>query len=316
MFNKFSTKSLIITFAALLIIVAAFLIKDSLQGERSFPSSIISLDTSKVTAINLYPKSLNHREVRIFKDGNEWKVQLPNDNNTAKVPLSKVQQLLSQILSIKPVSVAAESASKWKDFQVDTAGTRVKVFEGSDDVLDLTIGKFAYRQPQSMSTYIRVNDDKNVYLTNGFLDMTFNHDADYFRDNTVINDDYNNWYKLTFTYPADSSFQLIRKNNSWLINGKQTDSSAAVNYLRSISNISQYFYIDNPSQQQLQKAKYTLSIQSNALGLINVFAYGDTSSIIINSSQNRDSYFDGKKENFWQRIFVGKGHFFTSKRKK
>jgi len=312
MFNKFSTKSLIITFAVLLIVVTLFLIKDSIQGERSFPSNIVSIDTAKVTAIYLYPKSINHNKVKIYKEGNVWKVLLTN-NKSAIVPNIKAQHLLSQILSIKPTSVAAESADKWKDFNVDTSGTRVEVFDGSDNVLDFTIGKFAYRQPQSMSTYIRVGNDKNVYLTDGFLDLTFNHGADYFRDNTLINDDYNNWNKVTFTYPADSSFQLIKKNNLWFINNRQTDSAVVVNYLRSISNLSQYFYVDNPAPQQLMKAKFTLSIQSSALGLINVYAYGDTSDCIINSSQNPDSYFDGEKENFWKRVFVGKEHFISKK---
>ena len=311
MFAKFSTKWLITTFIILLAIVAIFLIKDSLQGERTFPKSIISIDTSKVTAIEFYPKITNHKAVKLFRQGNSWAVSLGN-NRTASVPLSKVQEILSQILSIKPESVASMSRNKWKDFNVDTSGILVKVYEGSNNSLSFVIGKFVYRQPQSMSSYIRVNNDNNVYLTNGFLDLTFNHVADYFRDNTVINDDYENWNKLTFTYPADSSFQLIRKNNLWYINGKPADSASTIKYFQSISNLSQYFYVKDPTSQQLGKAKYVLTIQSSVLGIINVFAYGYNNNLIINSSQNSSSYFDGSKENFWQKLYISSKYLISA----
>ena len=311
MFAKYSTKSLLITFLILLGIVSFFLIKDSLQGDRTFPKSIISIDTSKVTAIEIYPRITNHKAFKIIKKGNSWVLDLAN-NQTALVPISKVKNILSQILSIKPESVASMDRNEWKDFNVDTSGTLVKVYEGSNNSLSLVIGKFIYKQPQSMSSYIRVNSDKDVYLTNGFLDLTFNHTADYFRDNTVINDDYENWNKLTFTYPADSSFQLIRKNNLWTINGKPTDSTSTIKYLQSISNLSQYFYVNNPSNLQLGKAKYVLTIQSSALGVINVFAYSTNNKLIINSSQNSSSYFDGDKENFWQKLFISSKYLISN----
>lgn len=311
MFAKYSTKSLLITFLILLGIVSFFLIKDSLQGDRTFPKSIISIDTSKVTAIEIYPRITNHKAVKIIKQGNSWVLDLAN-NQTALVPISKVKSILSQILSIKPESVASMDRNEWKDFNVDTSGTLVKVYEGSNNSLSFVIGKFIYKQPQSMSSYIRVNNDKDVYLTNGFLDLTFNHTADYFRDNTVINDDYENWNKLTFSYPADSSFQLIRKNNLWTINGKPTDSTSTIKYLQSISNLSQYFYVNNPSNLQLGKAKYVLTIQSSALGVINVSAYSTNNKLIINSSQNSSSYFDGDKENFWQKLFISSKYLISN----
>ncbi len=315
MFAKFSTKSLIIAFIILLGTVIGFIIRDSLNGDRNFPKSIISIDTSKVTSIEFYPKITNHKAVKIFKRGNSWIVSLGN-NRIASVPISKVQEILSQILSIRPESVASTDIAEWKEFQVDTSGTLVNIYEGSNNTLSFVIGKFIYRQPQRMSSYIRVKGDKNVYITNGFLDLTFNHPVDYFRDNTIINDDYENWNKLTFTYPADSSFQLVRKDNLWSINGKPADSVSTIKYLQSISNLSQYFYLDKLTSKQLDKAKYVLTIQSSALGIINVFAYGDKNNLIINSSQNSSSYFDGNKENLWQKIFIGSKNLIASHKKR
>jgi hypothetical protein len=305
MINKLSIKTLGITFLVLLAVVAVFLIYDSRHGDASFRENIVSIDTANVTSISIFPKSFNHKEVRIFKLGGAWKVNLL-DNKTVDVPYPKIQDLLSQLTSIKSLSVAAQNPGKWREFQVDTSGTRVKVFEGNNNTLEMTIGKFTYQQPNSMNTYIRISGDDNVYSVSGFLDFSFNHNPDYFRDDNVIKDDYSNWNKLTFTYPADSSYQLIKINNNWEINGKDVDSAKIVNYLTSISNLSIPNFIDNPPQSLFNHAEYTLTIQSNALGIINVFAFEDSTKLAVTSSLHRGTYFDGKKADAWKRIFIGK----------
>jgi len=304
MVNKLSIKNLGITFLALLVIVALFYIYDAAHSDSSFRENIISIDTSAVTSISIFPKSFNHKEVKLYKDYNGWKVNLTS-GKSINIPFDKVQEVMILLTSIKPLSVAAQSRDKWKDFNVDSAGTRIKVYEGNKNSLDMTIGKFAYQQPRSMSTYVRVSGDDNVYLVNGFLDYAFNHNADYFRDNNVINDDYDNWSKLTFNYPADSSFQLVNKNGKWEENGKAVDSAKVFRYITSISNISIPNFIDNPSQSLLSKFKYSLAIKSTQ-GIINVNAYEDSTSMAITSSQHKDTYFDGKKADAWKRIFISK----------
>jgi hypothetical protein len=313
MVNRLSIKTLGITFFVLLIVVAIFLIYDAKHGESSFRYNIVSVDTASVTSISIFPKSFNHKEVKIFKEGSLWKVN-PAGSKTVVVPFPKVQELLIQLASIKPLRIAAQSADKWDEFKVDSSGTRVKVFEGNKNTLDMTIGKFTYQQPKSMTTYIRVSGDDNVYLVNGFLDFSFNHDADYFRDDNVIKDDYENWSKLTFTYPADSSYQLVKTNGRWEINGMGVDSAKIFSYIASISNLSIPNFINNADQSLLNKAKYTLRIQSSALGFINVSAYEDSTELAIISSQHKETCFDGKKADAWKRIFAGKSSFIEKKR--
>jgi hypothetical protein len=305
MVNKLSIKTLGIIFLALLVIVAVFLIYDAKHGDSSFSDNIASVDTAKVTSIIINPKSFNHKEVKIYKEGSSWKVNLTG-NKTVTVPYQKVQELLIQFTTIKPISVAAQSPDKWKEFKVDDSGTRVKVFEGNKTTLEMTIGKFTYQQPRSMTSYIRVAGDNNVYLVNGFLDFTFNHDVDYFRDDNVIKDDFANWNKLTFTYPADSSYQLVKTNNRWEINGKAVDSAKVYRYLNSVSNISIPSFINNPAESLFSKAKYTLTIQSSALGIINVSAFEDSTALAIVSSQHKETFFNGKIADAWKRIYIGK----------
>ena len=308
MVNKLSNKTLIIVFVVLLAIVVMFMINDSKHGDRSFRNTLVNIDTANVSSINIYPEATNHKEVRIYKVGNEWRVTLAN-GKTALVPQSKIQEVFTQLLAFKPIGVAAQDKDKWHEYQVDSAGTRIKVYEGSKNSLDMTIGKFAFHQPRSMSTFVRVADDDNVYEVMGFMSYEFNHDANYFRDDRVINDNPDNWNKLTFTYPADSSFQLIKVKNNWEVNGQNTDSLKVANYLNTISRITDPNFIDDPGSSLLSKSKYTLTIQTSSLGAITVSTFSDSSNIAVNSTQFPGTYFDGKKADFWKRIYVGKESF-------
>ena len=315
MFNKLSLKSLGILFGILLAIVVAFMIYDANHGERSFRKNLVSIDTSKVTQISLYPKSVNHNEVKIFKSGNKWKVEL-NKGQTADIPENKIRSLFSELLSIKPLGVAASGKENWKNYQVDTAGTRVKVYQGSDKVLNLIVGKFAFERPRTMLSYVRVNGDDNVYTTNGFLSYMFNHNANYYRNNYLVNSEYSNWTKLDFYYPSDSSFTLSKVKDKWQIRGKSTDSSETASYLRTLSQKTNSNFIDNPDESLLSRSEFTLTIERKSAAPIIISAFENGSRIILNSSQNPSTYFDGQKNNFWQSIFVGENHFFKKKKRR
>ena len=310
MFKNISSRTLTIVFVVLLALAAFYIYYDSSHEERSFKKNIVD-------------KANNHKEVRLFKEGKEWQVQLDN-NKSVPAQQSKVKNLLNQLAGIKSTGVVAQNENKWHEFQVDTVGTRVKVFEGNDNTLDITFGKFNYeQQTRSMSTAVRINDDDNVYNVNGFLEFSFNQKPNAFRDNYIVNDDMSHWNKLTFTYP-DSSFQLVKDtSNHWTINGIRTDSATTVSFLRSLSHITGSNFIDNPDQSLLNKSNYTLTIQSTGFGAIDVSGFGTPSTetknppqFIIHSSQNDESYFNGNSGKLWTRVFVSKKHFFPSKKKK
>ena len=317
MFKNISSKTLTIIFVILLAIAAFYVYYDSSHEERTFKKNIVDIDSAKVTAISIFPKANNHKEVRLFKEGKYWQVQLEN-NKSVPAQESKIKNLLNQLVQIKSMGVAAQNSDKWHEFQVDTLGTEVKVFEGNDNTLDITIGKFNYeQQTRGMSTAVRVKGDDNVYEVNGFLEFTFNQKPNAFRDNYIVNDDMSHWNKLTFTYP-DSSFQIVKDtSNHWTINNIRTDSAKTVRFLRALSHLTGSEFIDNPDQSMLNKSNYTLTINSTGLGAINVSGFGtpstdakSSSQFILHSSQNNESYFSGNANKLWQKVFPGKKEFF------
>ena len=307
MFKKASNNLLGLVFVVLLLVVALLFFFDSGKNERTFREVLVDIDTSAVTQMLIFSKANNYQPVKVFKENNKWQVELKN-GKTASVSGQKISQTFSELISIVPKRLAARNKEKWNEFQVDSAGTQVQIFEGKDLTLDIVIGRFNYQQqPQSISTYVRLHKDVDVYEVDGFLALTFNKDADAFRDGTVIKDDFNSWTQLQFDYPADSSFTLNKLNNKWYVNNIATDSVKTTAYLRKLSNLSQSKFVDDDVAQTGQKSMYKLTISNDKLEFIDVSAYVDSTNYVIISSENPEAKFDGKS--FGSTVFVSNKTF-------
>ncbi|MCW8804829.1 MAG: DUF4340 domain-containing protein [Ignavibacteriaceae bacterium] len=303
-----NNKILAIVFGILVIIGVLIFIFQGGKNERTFRDVLVDVDTTSITEILIYPKSQNHQEVKIFKEEDGWQVSLPN-GGTAKVTDQRMSSLFAQLLAIKPKRLAARDESKWSELQVDSTGSRVKVFQDSKLALDLVVGRFSFQQPRTMNTFVRLYNDKDVYEVDGFLDMTFNQGANTFRDGTVISSDYKTWKQIQFVYPADSSFQLVNNGQTWLLNGSPTDSLKTVNYLNSLRNLSNSNFVDETKISTTASPKFSLNITTSDMKFIEVKCYEDSSSSVIHSSQNPEAWFDGAS--LLKTIFVGKSTFLS-----
>lgn len=307
MFGKKGNKTLGILFAVLLVVAVLLYFTDIGKKERTFKDVLVDIDTASVTQILIYPKSQNHQEIKVYKENNEWKLPLPN-GKIARVPTEKVTNLFTQLLSIKPKRLAGRGISKWGEFQVDSTGTEVKVIEDGATTLDIILGKMSFQQPRTVNTFVRLAKDNDVYEVDGFLDMTFNQDSKVLRDGTIINSDYNTWQTISFSYPADTSFQISHVDNKWLLNGMKADSVKTVNSLRALSKLSNTDFIDDIGEDDLLLSPtYKLTIETQTSQTIEVEAFVDSARTIIKTSQNPDTYFDGK--NILKRIFLSQKKF-------
>jgi len=308
MFRKLNNRTLIVVFFILLIIVAAILLFDTGKNERTFREVLVDIDSSAVTEIHIISKANNFKPVRLFKDNDKWFVELANGKN-ASVTDQRIEQTFKELTAVVPKRLAARGNDKWSEFQVDSAGTRVQVMEGSSTTLDLVIGRFNYQQqPRSISTYVRLANDNDVYEVDGFLSMTFNQNANAFRNGTVVKADYNTWNQLVFDYPADSSFTLKKNGDKWFIDQVQTDSAKTATFLRTLSNMTKNNFADTVEIAQGIISNYKLNISTANLDFTEIDAYVDPVNTIIVSSQNPETKFDGKT--FFKNIFVSKKSFF------
>ncbi|MBK9099359.1 MAG: DUF4340 domain-containing protein [bacterium] len=308
MFQTINNKILGIIFGVLLLAGLFLFLFDGGKNERTFREVLVDIDTSKVTEILIYPKSQNHKEVKLYKENDEWRVTLPS-GGSAKVLNDRISNLFTQLITIKPKRLAARDESKWNELQVDSTGSRVKVFEGSKQTLDLVVGRFSFQQPRTMNTFVRLYNDKDVYEVDGFLDMMFNQGANIFRDGTVIKSDFKNWQQLQFIYPADSSFQLVNSNNGWVMNGIPTDSMKTANYLTRLANLSNSNFVDDVKIDPTVSPTFSLNITTKDLQFIEIKGFKDSTSFLIHSSQNPEAWFHGSSLS--STIFTGKSSFLT-----
>ena len=307
MFNKNSNKNLWIIFAILLVAVILIFTTESTKKERSFKKDLVSVDTSAITSLSIFPKSKPGQEVKLLKNNNVWSVFAENGKSYT-IPNFKMQSLFGELTKIKPKRVAARSKAKWSEYEVDSAATRVVVNENGNEVLNLIIGKFAFQQPRSMSTFVRLMNENDVYEVDGFLEMTFNKDAKSLRDETVVKSDKNKWNKITLTSNVFESYELVKVDNAWLIDGIATDSAKTTNVLSALSRLTNSDYLDNIEENILPPLESKLVIELSNGNNIELTSYKNDSQYIIRSSQNLESYFDGNK--IGKKIFITKESLF------
>lgn len=314
MFRKNSSKTLSVLFFILAVIAATLIYIDSSDEPGTFKTDIVEIDTAKITKLKIYPKATNHQEILLYRKDNKWNVTF--DNKTYPASEMKVEGLIQTLASLKAIRVAAQDESKWSEFKVDTSGTRVKVFQGDEQTLDIILGKFSFQQPRTMLSYVRLNGDENIYEVNGLLELSFNQKADGFRNNIIVSDNSNNWESLSFTYPADSSFKLVKDTSGhWYVGTNKTDSAKTAAYLNTLSRLSSSDFIE-PESGLLNNQKYGLYIETSGTeksaggkGTIVISGFGDLP--VIHSSQNPESYFNGSFNDLWKKIFIGKDALFN-----
>lgn len=307
MFNTKSNKILWIIFGLLLVGTILIFTTESTKKERSFKKNIVQIDTSKVTEILISPKTNKDNEVKLVKSGNNWNV-ITEGGKQYLVPKSKIINLFNQLMIIKPKRLASRSKEKFNEYEVnDSTSTRIVVSEGSNKVLNLIIGKFAFKQPRSMSTFVRLADETDIYEVEGFLDMSFNKKVNDFRDETVINSDKNKWNKLRFEFSNSESFEVVNNGNAWLLEGEITDSTKTDKVLNDLVRLTNTSYNDDVTENTLPSIESKLIIENDLGDPIVITSYRDASRYIIHSSQNKESYFDGEK--IGNKISLNKTHF-------
>ncbi|MBU0476286.1 MAG: DUF4340 domain-containing protein [Bacteroidetes bacterium] len=301
--NLKSNKTQFIILLILVLAVIYIYFGDGVRKESNLKADLISIDTSKVSEIILSPKS-NGEKVKLHKENDGWKVEL-SDNKFASVPTEKVINMLSTLLKIKPNVLVSRKKENWDEYQVGENATKVEIYENGNKNLDLVVGKYSFQQPRQMNSYVRLASETEVYEVDGFLEMQFNQKKNSFRDNTIIKDNESNWVSLKFNYP-DEKYSMIRDNGTWKIDGIEADSLETVNYLKSLARLSSTEYIDNFVEGKTTK---TITIERDDSTNIVLNEMVSNSTVVVNSSVNKESFFDAAKNELGNKIFVNKNIF-------
>lgn len=306
MFRKVSLKTILVVFAALLILVVGVTLMDLKKGNRSFKSELISITPDQINKIEIYPRVMNGVKVELTKEGDHW---TGNSNNTQFNADSKfAESIVNALNHLKPESVASNKKDRWKHYQVtDSLGTRIQLFSGNSLQADIYLGKFSFSSQRQPKSYVRLVDDNATYGVTGYIASSFNRDLNGFRDKTVIHSNKGDWTKLTFTYPSDSSFVLQKEGQKWTIPSATADSAKVVKFLNALQNINHYKYA---SEQPQGQPTFSLKIDDNK-GPIEIKGYEENNELLVSSSQNPGTYFDGKS--IQNKLFPSRSKFTSFK---
>ncbi len=320
MSKRFNNKRLLYLLAGLTIILILTILIKIPEEKATFKSEIVDLDTSAVNKIILTNRISEGNTVEFIRAKDRWTVQ--QGKVISSTEEGAVQNIFNEVLNIKPQSLASINQSMWKEFCLtDSLATRIKFFNSKGRILaDIMIGKLDFKQPDKpnggfsgnnikMTSYVRLYNGKEVYAIDGLIPFSFNIKFDDWRDKTLICSNKNEITNITYVYPADSSFNLVKKDSIWYSGSMKTDSLSVARYLNSLALVhGQEFkddYIPNsdPVYQLLVKGKNSLSFSIKCYTGVSPDLY------IINSSLRPDVYFNSRKNGLFSQLFKSQSFF-------
>ncbi len=317
MYRRFSIKTLAITFSVLLVLVAGIKVYDKTNHGNTLKEVLFKINPEDVTTIRIFPRSEKGKEITLVKNNGKWSVKYNGTTYTGNQSL--ISSLPGQINELKPLRLAATKKDSRDKFRVtDSLATKVLLEKNGKVLAGLYIGKFSYIQPKNstppqnpymrrpqgtMNTYVRTLDDNNVYAVEGFLGMSFNRNVDDFRDKTIVSVNKNDLTKLTFSYPADSSFVLTKKDDKWYVDEQPADSASVAQYLNKITHLRGRRFAD----AGVAAFNHTLKIEGKDMEPVTVRAFISDKGAVITSSQNKGATFtDDDKKDIVKKLFVSK----------
>lgn len=250
---------------------------------KSLRTEIVAIDTAKVTKIVVESPT---ESTEVTRKNDAWQVAL-NDGTEKPAVSTVVGNLLTNLESIKPTRIVARSESKWKDYSVDSTGTRIKIYEGNKATLDLIIGRFGVENQRQFYTHVRLAEEEDVYIANDFMGISLPKSASEFRNGNLLSLKQDSLTQITFNYP-DSAFSMLKEGSQWISGQFKTDSASVAGYLQGLSFVTSKNFTDGAGLNT-PELNVTFSFSNQPEIQISAFKKGD--SWVLQSSENVDEFF-------------------------
>ncbi|MEP5610708.1 MAG: DUF4340 domain-containing protein [Cyclobacteriaceae bacterium] len=293
---KLSLKNLLIIFGVLLISFFAVQLTKRDGRSKSLKTELVALDFEEVSKVEISSPMGN---TLLTRTDTIWTVSLPNGEKQTRK--DAVKSTIAMLNTIKPDRLASRKKDKWKDYEVDTTGTRVKVYAGSKILTDIVLGKFGVEGQRNFYSFVRLFEDENVYVSNGFMKMSLSQAANDFRDNNVLKLKKDSLKLISFSYP-EGMFSL-KKEDDWFLGSEQADSAVVEGFLQGLNYVTSKEFHEEPPMNYTHSVTFSFSDGPNIVleGTIE----GDAPA--IKSSQNSLEIF--QDETLWEKIFKEPGVF-------
>lgn len=301
--KKITTLRLFLLLVVLLIIYAGAEFFSSTGRSKSLRKELVSIDTASVTRLNITKENFT---TYLSKTDDLWKVS--DGEKSFRAELSKVIGTLMSLQTIQPSRIATRNPEKWKEFQVDSTGTRIEIFDGDKKSLDIVLGRFGMQGQQQFFTYVRLFDDKDVYVANNFMTFSIPTDVAGFRNQELTSISKDSITAFRFHYPSDSSF-LIEKNpeDKWVIGNNAADSAVIHSYLQMISRLNSSRFDNNHSASIFDNPEYEVSILIKSGNPVNIKSIRINNQFLLQSDVNPEAIISDSE--LFSKIFINRDNF-------
>jgi len=299
----------------LIVIALVSTLTEDKKAAGNFSSELVQFDAEEVTQVQVYPPEEN--AFRIEKgEEDTWMLQV--DGNRYNAEKMSMDQLFQEMSGMKALQVVSRNKDAWGDFSVgDSAGVRVQVTGGDKTLADVYVGRMDFGQPRNQNqrqpetfTFVRPNNSEEVYKVRGMLSMFLREGQRAFRSTAITRCQEAAVARMDYTYPADSSFSLVKNDSLWFVDGMKTDSASFETYMDGIENFSSRSFAEEGVAAPSGEAPYRLSVSGPAMETINVEGWNwNAGQFLVMSSINPGTVFSLSESQF-TRLFRGKSYFF------
>lgn len=302
-----SRNRLILLFIILLIAVLLLQLKDN---ERSFNPDLFSFNTDDVTSLEIKATSSGNEPYKLFKEADNWLIR--SNDRTFDADNDMIVNMLEELNGMKAIQQVANNKDRWGEYDVtDSTGVMVKVSGDKKELGSLYIGRFAYNQAtRKPKTYVRLSGEKEVYAVEGYQSMTFARGLDGLRNKSVFIGNQNDLTQISFYYPEDSSFTLVKDSLGWRMDGEIADSTSMSNYLGTIAYLTGTQFRDDIQPDVLTSAPLKVVLEGRNMSSVEIKALpDDAGGVAVWSSENPITVFDGAGGDLFDKLFVGSDQF-------
>ena len=305
MIKKLSTIHLLGILAVLILVFLALEYFGNQSRSSSFKETLVEIDTLNASRMVITKGTEDPFELNRSGDG--WELTLTNNKNVRAMK-SSVKSSMASLQSIKPARIVANQEDRWAEYQVDTAGTRVEIFEGETKSLDLLIGRFGVKGQREFYTYVRLFEENEVYAADGFMGISFGSEPGSYRFKEILRFVKDSLDQFSFNYPGDSSFMMIRsEQKNWIIEGLESDSASTQTFINGVRFLSGTEFVDDLIRSDLGDPSYSVLLRRRGSDDLRIEAFSDpTHNWIINSNHNPDSWFADPDRILINKLFPGR----------
>lgn len=303
MLKKLSAISLL----SILSVLALLYLGIEYWGSRT-QSSSLRAELTNFTPGNISRIEIDYRgqeKTVLTKQGEQWEIELANGKKVSAQP-DIVRNALSMLQSIQPSRLITRDTAAWKAYDVGGSGTRVTLFAGKNQVLDIVLGRFSPQFNGKVQSYVRLYAENDVYASDDFFSISFPSVAGAYRNNEIFACSPDSVQTLEF---GPQNFALSRSAQGWMItaNGKAptvADSAAVAGYLSTLRSFRGERFADEQLEaSQLPDAPHfhLITRQGGQADTLRIWKH-EQLNYVLGSSQRPDALFSDEGDRFAKMI--------------